>query len=92
MHHAGRDAVREDRDGELRDTVTAFQAIARELAASVGEIRAAARNDDRQPAARRDRRDRYRDDEDEIHDLRDTVTDLQDRLDTLLHARRRTRY
>jgi len=92
VHHAGRDAVREDRDGELRDTVTAFQAIARELAASVGEIRAAARNDDRQPAARRDRRDRYRDDEDEIHDLRDTVTDLQDRLDTLLHARRRTRY
>lgn len=89
-----RDARREERDGspELRETISAFQSIARELAASVGDLRAAARHDDRPPAARRDRRDRYRDDEDEILDLRDTVTDLQDRLDTLLHARRRTRY
>lgn len=91
---ASRDAVHQERDDALglRETVAAFQTIAREMAASVGDIRAAARQDDRQPAPRRDRRDRYRDDEDEILDLRDTVTDLQDRLDTLLHARRRTRY
>lgn len=86
-------SARKDRDdiSELQETVAAFRSVARELAASAGEIRAAARNDDRPPSGRRSRHDRYREDE-EIHELRETVTDLQDRLDTLLHARRRTRY
>ena len=94
IRQPSRNPVREEREviSELNETMSAFRSIARELAASVGEIRAASRHDERASPARRDPRDRFRDDEDEIHDLRETVNDLQDRLDTLLHARRRTRY
>lgn len=75
----------------LRETVSAFRAVADDLAVSAGEIRNFAAGEHRSAPRRRPKPARYRED-DEIVELRESIADLQDRLDDLLHARRRGRY